>query len=275
MVVKLIDLYNTKYFYISICKDLTYLFSSCWQIRNNTSLQMHAGNEKIAKVFDCFRTGAPVQFDLAGGKYTSDACAVIQNAQREYGIQFIDTECEWREQLFRENDERLQYAKSVVDTTTPLPILERGEPTIDYIKSLQKGIIYSVPFNYPGNIWMQVVTLINIYRPSIQLYLQNRELQLLSFIAKQLIPEDLNRFEEYYMITPQGVQKVRRGEKIYVQQLGYTDVAGALTVADFVPTDFGSVPLKDDVTFRVIATNCIHEVNKYHNTRAAKLSELF
>lgn len=275
MVVKLTDLYNTKYFYISICKDLTYLFSSCWQIQHNTSLQMHAGNEKIAKVFDCFRTGAPVQFDLAGGKYTSDACTVIQNAQREYGIQFIDTECAWREQLFRENEERLKYAASVADNTTPLLILECGEPTIEYIRSLEKGIVYSVPFNYPTSIWMQVVTLINIYRPSIKLYLQGRESQLLSFIAKQLIPEDLNRFDTYYMLTPQGIQTVRRGEKIYVQQLGYTDVSDALTVADFVPTDFGSVPLKDDVTFRVIATNCIHEINKYHNTRATKLSELF
>lgn len=275
MVVKLTDLYNTKYFYISICKDLTYLFSSCWQIQHNTSLQMHAGNEKIAKVFDCFRTGAPVQFDLAGGKYTSDACTVIQNAQREYGIQFIDTECAWREQLFRENEERLKYAASVADNTTPLSILECGEPTIEYIRSLEKGIVYSVPFNYPTSIWMQVVTLINIYRPSIKLYLQGRESQLLSFIAKQLIPEDLNRFDTYYMLTPQGIQTVRRGEKIYVQQLGYTDVSDALTVADFVPTDFGSVPLKDDVTFRVIATNCIHEINKYHNTRATKLSELF
>lgn len=275
MVVNLVDMYNTKYFYLPFGKDLTYLFTTCNTLRSTPNLEVHAGNEKIAKVFDCFRVGAEVKFDLAGGHYTSDITPILLTAQRDYGMLLIDSKERWREKILRENDRRFAEFKNGVQDTTQLPVLSQSEKAVDFIRSLSKDVVYEVPVSYPQEIWLHLITLISIFRPSVQLYLCNRESALLEHVARQLAPSDLDEFDEFYMITKQGIEVVNRSEEIYVQQLGYTDIDGAQSFASFVPTDFGKKQLKDHPAFRVIANASIHELNKYKNARKVTLDELF
>lgn len=275
MVVKLKELYNTKYFYITLGKDLTYLFSTCSQLRRDPSQEVNAGNDQIKQVYDCFRASAPVSFDLADCKFTSDVTRILMTAQRDYQLDFIDTKDTWRNDIFKENKNRFLTRESLQSTTVELPELRQDEKALDFIRSLSKDVTYSVPVTYVSDIWVQLCTLISIFRPSIKLYLNDREAILLNFVAARLTLNDLEPYHEFYMVTEQGVQIVDTNNPLYVQGIGECDLSEAMAVANFVPTDFGRVVLKDVLVFRTIANECINTLNHYKNTRPVFLSELF
>ena len=275
MTVKLTDLYSTKYFYITTGKDLTYLFATCDLIRKDPKKEVNAGNKQIEDVFNCFRVGAPVVFDLADGRYTSDISHILLAAQREYGFELIDSVNPWRNAILMENKRRFELYKDGVQNTVELPVLRQDEKALDFIKNLQKGVLYRVPVTYPEDIWLQLCVLISIYRPSIQMYLSEREAKFLEFVASRLTLSDLEQYTEFYMVTKQGVQIVDASKPFYVQRLGYCNLEQAQSVASFVPTDFGRVVLKDVLAFRTIANECVRTLNKYKNTRSITLRELF
>lgn len=275
MVVKLSELYNTKFFYITMGKDLTYLFSSCNSLRKDPSLKLNAGNKVIDDVFSCFRVGAPVTFDLAGCKFTSDTVYTLLTAQRDYKLDLIDSQDAWRNDILMVNRERFEKYGDGVQNTVELPILTQDAMALEFIQSLQKGVLYSVPVTYDKEIWIQLCVLIQIYRPSIQLFLNGREATLLEFVASRLTPFDLQQWSEFYMITKQGVMVVDASKPFYVQRLGYVDLEQAQSVASFVPTAFGKESLKNVMVFRTIANECIRALNKYKNKRSVTLAELF
>ncbi|MCM1218884.1 MAG: hypothetical protein NC548_30750 [Lachnospiraceae bacterium] len=275
MVVRLTELYKTKYFYLTTGKDLTYLFSTCATLRSTPDAAVNAGSAEIEQVFRCFRTGAPVTFDLAGARFTSDVTPILLNAQRSYGLDLIDSEQSWRNDILKENKRRFELYGNGVQNTIELPLLRQDEKALDFIRNLKKGVLYSVPVTYVHEIWIPLCVLISVFRPSIQLYLNGREAKLLEFVASRLTLNDLNKYREFYMVTKQGVQIVSTDRNFYVQQLGYCDLEQAQSVASFVPTDFGKVVLKDQLEFRTIANECIRTLNKYRNTRPVTLAELF
>lgn len=275
MVVKLSELYNTKYFYITMGKDLTYLFSTCNSLRNNAALEPNAGNKLMADVFACFKVGAPVTFDLADCKFTSDVVYTLLAAQRDYKLDLVDSKEGWRNDILRTNSERFAKYGDGIPDAMELPLLRQDAKALDFIQGLQKGVVYSVPVTYDKDIWTQLCVLIQIYRPSIQLFLNGREATLLEFVASRLTPFDLQQWSEFYMVTKQGVQIVDASKPFYVQRLGYVDMEQAQSVASFVPTAFGKESLKNVMAFRTIANECIRTLNKYKSKRSITLAELF
>ena len=277
MTVKLTELYNTKFFYITTGKDLTYLFTTCASLRANPELKVNAGNNLMEQVFSCFRVGAPVTFDLADGRFTSDVTHIILTAQRDYKMDIIDSVNIWRNDILAENKRRIDAndAAGGYENMTQLPVLKREDKAIDFIKALDKTVAYSVPVTYEKEIWLQLCTLIQIFRPSVTLYLNGREALLLDYVASRLTPFDLKSWNEFYMISDEGVQVVDTRKPIYVQRLGYCDVDQAMAVASFVPTDFGRKVMKDVPVFRAMANECIRALNTYKNQRSVTLAELF
>lgn len=271
MRVKLTELYNTKYFYVTTGKDLTYMLSTCLQLMQDPNIQYNIGNEKLGVVYNCFKTGADIEFDLAGTHITSDVTPTILSFS-ERGIKFVDTENKWRDEILAENRRRFEQRASIQNEVL-LPPLPMEQPAVEYVQELSKDVIYRVP---PQNqeITLPLVVLICIYRPSIQLHLDDVALPLMRYVAKNLTLNDLSNYDEFYMATPEGISVVKAGQDIYVQQLGYVDMEKASTVADFVPTEFGRVRLNEDAVFRTIATSCVRVLNRYRESRPVKLSEI-
>lgn len=279
MLVKLRDIYNTKYFYISYKKDLVRLFSQFAELQKNPTLHPFAGSAEMEKVFDAARAHAELQLDIADCRFTSDTTPLLLAAQRDYGIVLVDSADKQRDKILKENVERLnKYGANdsvIREQLTELPKLTKTTDPIEWLKSLQKGVLYGVPAGLNDEIWIQLIVLTNIYRPSIQLYLYNRESQVLRWVANHLTPADLEQYDDFYMVTKQGVTEVNRRQDIYVQELGSVSFDEALTVASFVPKVFGTEVTKNVAAFQMIARTCIRDINKYINSKKVTIEELF
>lgn len=267
---KLTELYNTRYFYITYRTDLNYLFETCLSLKENRDFQYNVGNESLGKVYDCVKSGAPVQFDLAGAKITSDITAVLR-AYAERGIVFIDTTAPWRDNILRTNRER-----SAIDTSNvvPLPEYNPAEMIRDYINSLDKEKVYTLPINN-AQVYVPLAVMILISRPSVKICLQAHCKDLFNFVGSKLTIEDLNRYNEFYLTTPEGTQIVSfESGRVYVQRVGMADRVKALTVGSLVPTCFGRDKLIKDETWRSIFQECLNTMNRYRYTRKKTLMEI-
>lgn len=268
---KLVDLFETKYFYVTTGKDLTYALSTCEKLRTDANVPYNAGNAELEKLYSCVKNGAPVEFDLAGAKITSDVTTILRLYMYR-GFTFVDSEWEWRDKLFAEGRERIALKDSLKDVV-PLPPFDLNTLANEYVSNLSKDVIYEVPVGQ-DEIYIPLCVLICIYRPSVRLLLDNVFNQVFKFVSKHLTEKDLDTWSEFYVIEPEGVSIWKRGDKLHIQRLGYCELEDALTVADFVPTVFGSERLANDVIFREVAKDCISRLNHYKMSKPVNLSDI-
>lgn len=268
MRVKICDIYNTKYFYITMGKDLNYMWNTCLALQSNSSLEYNVGNDLLGKVYDCFKTGAPVEFDLAGAKITSDVTRQVIEFLRK-GIVMCDTENPSRDVILKENMRRF----SINLNTLPLPNYSIDTNVKDYITSLTTDVVY-LPTNNNPEVYVPLLVMITILRPKVQICLDNLGQAVLNFVANKLTVDVLQEYDEFYMITPEGIQIVNKNNGIYVQSLGLVSLSDAMTVANFVPTVFGKERLFEDSNFKSIFVDCTKMLNRYRSTRKRYLSDI-
>ena len=267
---KLVDLYNTKYFYTTFRLDLVYLFNTCLELRKNVNYAYNVGNDKLGKVYEAVKSGTPVQFDLAGAKLTSDIVPKIREYS-ERGIEFIDTKDKWRDVILRTNRERLS-----IDTSDyiDLPPYNPSTSVKDYIVSLDKNVTYKLPLN-DNDVYIPLVVMILMSRPSIKINLNVHVKDLFNYVGSRLTLADLNKYHEFYLTTPEGTQVVDFSYgKTYVQRLGLCDKEQALTVGTLVPTDFGKKKLVQDEDWKHIFRDCLNIMNRYKSSRKKTIEEV-
>lgn len=266
---KLKDLYNTKYFYVSYCKDINYLCLNILELQKNNNHQCNIGNDEIAKVYNAAKNAAEIELDLAGCQFTPDVYNVVLNYIQK-GLRFIDTELEWRNEILQLNWNRFRMSVNSI----PLPKYSTDMSVPDYIRSLEKDVVYKVPDNDEG-IYIHITFLITYTRPSIQLYLGNKVKAFMEYVGSKLILSDLLQFHEFYLTTPEGTRIVdfSKGD-VYVQHVGYTDIEGALTSGVLVPTVVGKEKLNKYPCFRRILKDSNDRMNNYIGGRKRKLNEV-
>lgn len=271
MRVKLTDLYDTKYFYVSFKNDLTYLFDNVLKLSRGENINPNVGNDKIGEVYNCARVGTPLEFDIADAHFTSDCTSYLVTYAKK-GIVFVDSSNYWRNKILETNRERVAEAVQYADEI-PLPAFKVDDSAPDYIQALSKDVVYRISPNNQ-DVVLPLTTLIIIYRPSIKLHIDDVAIPLFRYVARFITPAEAKRFGEYYMVTAEGISVVEKADKIYVQQLGTVDFETASTVADFVPTDFGKVRLTNDPLFRVIAQQCLNVLNEYKSRKPLRLQDV-
>ena len=267
MRVKICDVYNTKYFYVTMGRDLSYMWNTCLTLRSSPNADYNVGNAQLGTIYDCFKTGAPVEFDLAGARLTSDVTRIVIDFIRR-GIVMCDTESSWRDNILKENYKRLHTEL----TTVPLPTYTWDMSAKDYIQSLQTDVIYQPPSVNP-EVYIPLLVMITMTRPKVQICLNSVGIALFNFVANKLPYDVLSKYSEYYMITREGIQIVNK-DNIYVQNLGKVTLDEALTSANFIPTIFGNERLNNDPDFKGIFMECLKMVNRYRSTRKPLLSDI-
>lgn len=270
---KLVDIFNTKYFYVTTGKDLHYMLSTCVALRSDANHVHNVGNEALGRVYNAFKSGAPVEFDLAEARLTSDVTTMINMFARQ-GIVFVDTNAPWRNNILTENRKRLELEFSYKDAVQ-LPAFDSRLSAVDYIQSLSKDIVYRVP---PNNLQVTIplVTMIIIYRPSIQLIINDVASSLFKYVGDFFTEATLEEYNEFYISEPEGVSIWSKGTPLYIQRIRKKECtfSEALTVADIVPTVFGKERLNKDKTFRAIASDCNTRLNYIRSQQPVKLSDV-
>ena len=267
---KLVDLYNTKYFYVTYRADLVYLFNTCIELRKDRNFNYNIGNEKLGQVYDAVKSGAPVQFDLAGAKITSDVLPKIREYS-ERGIEFIDTKDSWRNNILKINRERM-----AIDTSgfVELPKYDPKTNVKDYIVNLSKDTTYKLPLG-DSDIYVPLTIMILMVRPAIKINLNAYGYDLFNYVGSKLTLEDLRKYKEFYLTTSEGIQVVDFSTgKIPVQKVGECSIEEALTFGTLVPTVFGKERLVEDKDWEFIFKDCLNMLNRYRTTRKQTIAEI-
>lgn len=271
MKVKLVDIYNTRYFYLSYCKDLKYLFTSYLNMRENKELKCHAGNALMQQVFDCAHSNADVEFDLANAKLTTDAVSTVQYYASR-GIQFIDTENPVRNEILRNNRECMAAKeREEVD----LPVIKFDQSLKDYLSSLSRDVTYSATQITDEKLLFPLALTILIRRPTIKVDMTHHLPKFMRFVSELLPTDFILQFNEFFFTTQEGtrVVKVYNG-KIATQQRGDVTVEEAMTIGYLVPAELGTRNLANDAVWDSTLSRCINIVNACKKKKDLFLSEV-
>lgn len=270
MKVKLVDLYNTKFFYKTFCTDLNYLFDSIKRIRSGADLaSINAGNAQIEEVYKAYRNGEDVVFDLADARLTSDALLCIQFAE-DAGIVFCDSKNSWRDELFIENAKR----RSAKASTVFLPEFGRKADVKEYIKNLSTEEVYNAS-GQPAQVLIALTCLIFIVRPKVQICIDAIARTLFKFINAKIPTEEVLRANDFWMCSDEGVLHVT-GDKVYVQEAQCElPVKDALQYVILVPYEFGSVSLLQNPSYQGLFRTCLLLLQEYQEDRPRTLEDLY
>ncbi len=268
--VKLTDLYNTRYFYITFQRDLVYLFSTFLELQNNPEYPYNIGNELLGKVFEAAKVGTSVEFDLANAKITPDALMTIKS-YAEKGIVFIDTKDAWRDSILKENRRRISVDKSQF---VALPLYDGSILVKDYIVSLDNTKTYVAPNGKP-EIYIPLLYILQVTRPKVAVDLEGVCTAFFRFVGNRLTLGDLDRYTEFYFTSPEGTMIVDFSQgQTYIQRIGMCDIEHALTAGTLVPTVLGREKLLNDGCWRGIFKTCLSMLNNYRATRKQTLEEI-
>lgn len=267
---KMTDLYNTRFFYITLRTDLNYLFTTVKCLQADQNYPHNVGNELIGKVYEAAKCGAPIEFDFAGAKITPDIVTLLMHYAAE-GFVFVDSKDYWRNEIFKVNRER-----AAVDTSVfvDLPKYDTNMLVKDYIQSLDKNVKYRIPV-VDADIYLPLSVMIMLARPSITLLVNNKALDLFTFVGERLTVSDLFDYKTFYFTSPEGTQVLDFSSgKAYVQRLGEVDLITASTAGVLVPEDFGKVKLLGKPCWDNLFKECLRIITRYRSTRKVTIAEL-
>ena len=271
MTVKLVDIFNTKYFYITFRKDLSYLVNCVNKVREDQSLQLHAPSEKFAEVLRSVAAGEELTIDIAGARFTPDTEPML-HSMISADITLTDTELNWRRTLLEENVLRngLRSTNSI-----PLPDFTYTTNIKEYIHELRTDVMYSrnALDNY---VQLALVTLITVTRPSVTLSGDFFELGLFDYVNSRLSVTDIEKYDKFIMRSEEGVRVVdfSNNGTVFIQGLGYVDYIDAVSKVSFIPAVFGTVTLLRDDAFSSLIHDAFMIIQQYQQSRPKMLYEV-
>lgn len=269
MKVKLTELLNTSYVYLTFCKDISFICDAVRTLQTDSQAQPNAFNSAIQRVYDAARIGTPIEFDLADAKLTRDACDTIL-LQLRNGSVFVDSKDSWRNDLLAENMKRLS---TKIDNLTDMPVFTQDMTAPEYIKQLDKNVVYLPPI-IDENIYLPLVVLTTIVRPSIQFKIDAMARGIFNYVGSHLTARQLQSYHEFYYVTNEGTRVVDFNRPVYIQGHGYGEIKDALESGYLVPTVFGKEKLTANADFLQIFKDCNAAINKYRNSRKLTLEEV-
>lgn len=282
---KLLDIYNTKFFYLSYKKDLQYLCSTILNLEKGQVDDPHAGCDLMKNLFDDVKAGRAVSIDCADIVFSADLSSLISYFEGE-GIYFIDSADEWRNKLFENNRSNLKYRGY---KTMVLPMPDKDQPLTEYLKYLGSDIPYELPIN-PSDILWPLIYVISARRPSVKIMMGRFAAEFFEYVSRAFTIKNLEfysnyeysrknkrtgivvtkKFNEFYFSTKEGIEVINFNDAYitnsmgmvegaaYIQQLGQNGtITDAVSVGRLVPTILGKVPVYDLPIFDKLFTRSV------------------
>lgn len=271
MTVKLVDVYNTKYFYKTFCTDLQYLFTSMTRLQEKEDgFTPNVGNELLGQIYDAVRNEEEVIIDLADARLTSDALQHIYRAESR-GIQFCDSLSSWRDKIFKENAIRKDFK---IRNQEPLPVFGYKTDIKEYVKGLSTDVVY-ITEGQPQHILIALTCIATILRPSVQICVDKISRMLFKYINTKLPTEEILQHHKFYMCTDEGVMLVE-DKDLYVQEaMRETTLKEALQYAILVPADFGEEVLLQNPSYRGLFNSSLRMLAEFQEGSSKTIEEIY
>ena len=270
MMYQLKKMFNTRYLYVTFNLDLNNCFNDVLKAMEDNTYVSKNANPDVREAVASITAGANVEFDLAECVLSRDCANTIHNFAMR-GIRFVDTKDICRNKVLEDNRARAEWAKL---ETVELPDFRKDMVPIEYIRSLDKDTIYSMPIVDDGGIYLRLAYVITCCRPKIKLVLGKHERLFFDLIGKRLTLNDIKDYTEFYFCSDSGVQIVDFSRPVYLQRMGEVSMETALTCGYLIPTIVGQEKLLDIKCFRRIFEDCLNVLDSYCATRKRKLSEV-
>lgn len=189
--------------------------------------------------------------DIAGCRIAKDAMKVIDNkiAERKNIFDSEDSDREFALKQARE--------KACIDTSQAieLPKLEEMKLLNTYLKSLRTDVEYCIKGDYSREYLYPLLTLINMYKPSVVIQISDKYFELGLYINKTLYRRGCKAIfdssKEFVLIFPDSSRVVEFNaenvkQPIYVYGYGEVSFESLTAKAVVLPTYFGNKLLVKD-----------------------------
>lgn len=272
MKVKLRELYDTKYFYKTFAIDLNYLFDSIYELRKDPYKSIHAVNDKVASIFEAAKSGAPIEFDLAGCKFTPDCISCVMQGLAK-GIPFCDTADASRDVILVDDMKRLNIK---TDSFVDMPDFVLGSSVKEYVASLDNTVTYRIPTK-DRNLYFPLAFITQCCRPKVNIAPCGLSIDYIRFIGSNFTIKDLYPFDEFFYATKEGVRvvKVNAERKLYDQKLGTVSIPEALNVGALVPSVFGVEKTLQTPGFDLLFERCLNAIQAQGVAQKLTLEQFF
>lgn len=268
---KIVDLYNTRYFYVTYNVDLIYLFDTIIKLRNDPTASYHAGSKLHEELFKDVIAGKEVVIDLAGAKFTSDTTTTLTRYMRE-GIKFADTEDTVRNEILEEDVRRMAIDKT---DYVLLPRFTNRTNIQEYLSSLKRDVVYTLPEMHE-DLYIPLTILIILLRPTITIDMGHKDRTILSKVANHFTAYELKQYAEFYFISDEGVVELRPdiSGKYSVQQASNLSIDDVLSYGNLVPLIFGKKRLVEEDPWYSLSEECLRIVDGYKLTYQPTIEEV-
>lgn len=270
MTEKLIDIFGTKYFYITFRKDLDYFVGCIMKLRDNPQAELHALGKEMSRVFEAVAKGDELIVDIAEAEFTPDTVVVIYDMLHK-GIKVVDTLAKWRNSIIAENIRRFA---NVSKDVKPLPELTFTSKVTDYIAGLSTEEVYTNA-SLHNRIVYPLTALITAVRPDVKIELYEED-KFFRYVNGKINPSDFNKYTKFYVNSAEGTRIFDFAEGcIHVQGEGLLDQQQALSTVTLVPADFGTVPTISNPVYSTLIRDAMNRIRSYQNQRPKTIAELF
>lgn len=274
MNVNIYDIFATKYYYVTIAKDMEYFIKAVRAARQGH--KMHAISETMDRILDAIIADEPVTIDVAGAVFTTDASPKLTDMQYA-GLTVIDSKMRLRNEILCENANRIAKCNTPV---TELPEFTYNTNLMTYLDLLDKGKVYSA-INYcktPDRVRYALYAIISICRPEIEMLLPADELHHLLMMVHSLLPNaDLYNYKKFLAITDDSSDGVLvldfTSGYASLQGFGQLTLEQAVVQINLIPYEFGTVVTASNPTFKTLMTKSLDSINAYLSTRPKTLAE--
>lgn len=270
-VFKLVDLYDTKYFYKSYVSDILYLCRSLQLIRENKEYQPNVGNEKLGDVYAAALMGESVVLDLADARLTSDACQALLTCQHN-GQVFCDSKNEGRDHILKTNCARLNL---VSGGWVQLPKFTFSTDLKEYISSLDSSVTY-VAAGMDDKMLIAITCILTIIRPSLKVNVDAIAYKMFQYVATKVSRDELLNDTEFYFVTEYGIEEISDIENIYINFIDtVVPMITALQYGIIIPKKFGEKVLVRNKEWEHLFQSCLSILDDFKESSPKKLSELY
>ena len=267
---RLVDLYRTKYFYVTYNIDLIYLFDTILKLKEDRDAKYNAGSDLHEQLFEDVKEGKEVVIDLAGARLTSDCITILTQYLRK-GIKVTDSQDDVRRNILETNAERLALDTESYEL---LPKFTNKADVKEYLQSLSRDVTYTIPETHE-DLYIPLVILIMLLRPTIKIDLGYRDRMILGKVAGYFTVHELKQYRDFFFVSDEGVMELSPDSSgnYSLQQANGLDIDGVLEYGNLVPKIFGEKRLVTDEPWRCLSTECLRIVDGYKLTYQPTLEE--
>lgn len=265
--VKLTDVFNTKYFPLHYTKDLQYfvrIAQECLEDRRKKVITIEPG---VKTAIEHFRERNAIEIDIAGAHFVRETISVLQNCD---AILLCDTENLTRDGILNENRRRARLDYE----TTPVPSIASSSDIPEWIDALECGAVY-VAGGMPIQLFFPLVTLTTIFRPEVQFDMEGQYDIFFEYVERN-VNLDPTKYSTYNVVVSGTLYQFKfHDDIINIPGVGDIDYNTFHQEYTAMPIEFGTKDVSNNEDFQLIQTVSIDDVIAYFRSQPSTITDIF